>query len=145
MKYLKFLLFFFFAELIQRKIIELGEKLSDMLSISIKNALGAPIQIDYSEDIANVRDTLDAIVSRRNIFNDSLQLQKVTLKQISYIHAYEKEATVAKEWLKSLFVVLTKSHTHVGCTVSEIQKQKDEHQSFQDTAKVIFKSAKKLV
>lgn len=31
---------------------------------------------------------------------------------------------------------MLKSHTHVGCTVSEIQNQKDEHQSFQDTAKV---------
>lgn len=31
---------------------------------------------------------------------------------------------------------MLKSHTHVGCNVSEIQNQKDEHQAFQDTAKV---------
>jgi hypothetical protein len=38
--------------------------------------------------------------------------------------------------LKGLFKVMLKSHTHVGCNVSEIQNQKDEHQAFQDTAKV---------
>jgi hypothetical protein len=31
---------------------------------------------------------------------------------------------------------MLKSHTHVGCTVSEIQNQKDDHQALQDTAKV---------
>jgi len=31
---------------------------------------------------------------------------------------------------------MLKSHTHVGCNVSEIQNQKDEHQAFQETAKV---------
>lgn len=31
---------------------------------------------------------------------------------------------------------MLKSHTYVGCNVSEIQNQKDEHQQFQDTAKV---------
>lgn len=31
---------------------------------------------------------------------------------------------------------MLKSHTHIGCNVSEIQNQKDEHQAFQDTAKV---------
>lgn len=31
---------------------------------------------------------------------------------------------------------MLKSHTHVGCNVSEIQNQKDDHQALQDTAKV---------
>jgi hypothetical protein len=35
-----------------------------------------------------------------------------------------------------LYKVMLKSHTHIGCNVSEIQNQKDEHQAFQDTAKV---------
>lgn len=34
---------------------------------------------------------------------------------------------------------MLKSHTHVGCNVSEIQNQKDEHQAFQDTGKVSTK------
>lgn len=38
--------------------------------------------------------------------------------------------------MKGLYKVMLKSHTHVGCNVSEIQNQKDEHQAFQDTAKV---------
>lgn len=36
---------------------------------------------------------------------------------------------------------MLKSHTHVGCSVSEIQNQKDEHQAFQDTAKVSAESS----
>jgi hypothetical protein len=35
-----------------------------------------------------------------------------------------------------LYKVMLKSHSHIGCNVSEIQNQKDEHQAFQDTAKV---------
>ena len=35
-----------------------------------------------------------------------------------------------------LYKAMLKSHTHIGCNVSEIQNQKDEHQAFQDTAKV---------
>lgn len=35
-----------------------------------------------------------------------------------------------------LYNAMLKSHTHIGCNVSEIQNQKDEHQAFQDTAKV---------
>jgi hypothetical protein len=32
--------------------------------------------------------------------------------------------------------VMLKAHVHVGCNVYEIQSQKEEHQSFQETAKV---------
>jgi hypothetical protein len=31
---------------------------------------------------------------------------------------------------------MLKAHVHVGCNVYEIQSQKEEHQSFQETAKV---------
>lgn len=31
---------------------------------------------------------------------------------------------------------MLKSHSHIGCSVYEIQKQKEEHQCFQETAKV---------
>lgn len=41
-----------------------------------------------------------------------------------------------RNFIKGLYKVMLKSHTHVGCNVSEIQNQKDEHQAFQDTAKV---------
>lgn len=107
-----------------------------MLAMPVKNALGRDIEVDYSVDIAHVRDTLDATKARRNIFIDSVDLQKLTLEQITFIHMYETDAQVASKWMNDLYNVLLKSHTHVGCTVSEIQKQKDEHQSFQDTARV---------
>lgn len=113
-----------------------GEKLSDMLSMPVKNALGGDIEVDYSIDIANIRDILDATIARRNIFIDSVELQKLTLEQITHIYAYEKDAGTACKWMDDLYNVLIKAHTHVGCTVSEIQSQKDEHQNFQDTARV---------
>lgn len=133
-----------------------GEKLSDILSMPIKDALGRDIDVDYSEDIANLREVLDAAKTRFKIFSDSLDIQKLTLEQITNIHSCEKDAETAIKWVESelhiasilelffsnrdvvagLYKVMLKSHTHVGCNVSEIQNQKDEHQAFQDTAKV---------
>lgn len=113
-----------------------GEKLSDILSMPIKDALGCEINIDYSEDIGNVRDILDATKARRTIFVDSIELQKLTLEQIIHVHMYEQDAETAIKWMDDLYSVMLKSHIHVGCTVSEIQIQKDELQSLQETAKV---------
>jgi hypothetical protein len=107
-----------------------------MLSMPIKDALGREIFVDYAEDIVNVRDILDATTARKNIFSDSVELQKLTLEQITHIYNYEKDVTQAIQWLDDLFQVLLKDHGHVGCTVYEIQTQKDEHQTFQETAKV---------
>lgn len=39
-----------------------------MLSMPVKDALGQEISTDYSEDIVNIRDVLDATVARKNIF-----------------------------------------------------------------------------
>lgn len=69
-----------------------GEKLSDILSMPVKDALGRDVQVDYGEDIVNVRDILDATNARKNIFNDSVELQKLSLKQIALIHTYESDA-----------------------------------------------------
>jgi hypothetical protein len=105
----------------------------------IKDALGREINVDYSDDIANIRDILDATIARRNIFIDSVELQKLTLEQITFIHTYEIDAQMAGTWMVDLYNVMIKSHTHVGCNIREIQLQKDEHQVFQETAKVINK------
>lgn len=113
-----------------------GEKLSDMLSMPIKDALGREISVDYSEDIVNIRDILDATTARKNIFSDSVELQKLTLEQVTHIYQYEKDVWQAIQWLDDLFCVLLRDHSHVGVTVYEIQSQKDEHQTFQETAKV---------
>lgn len=114
-----------------------GEKLSDMLSMPVKDAIGRDIGADYSDDIANIRDILDATIARRNIFIDSVELQKLTLEQITYIYTYEKDASVAIKWIDDLYNVMVKSHSHVGCNIYEIQIQKEELQTFQETAKVI--------
>lgn len=113
-----------------------GEKLSDMLSMPVKDALGRELTLDYSEDIVNIRDTLDATNARKNIFSDSVELQKLTLEQVTHIDAYEKDAMQAIEWLDELFSVMLKDHGYVGISIYEIQTQKDDHQAFQETAKV---------
>lgn len=58
----------------------------------VKDALGRDIRVDYGEDIVNVRDILDATNARKNIFSDSVELQKLTLKQVALIHNYENDA-----------------------------------------------------
>ena len=39
-------------------------------------------------------------------------------------------------WLDELFEVMLISHAEVGCNVIEIQRQKEEQQNFEETAKV---------
>jgi len=56
------------SDAIEQEIRREGEKLSDMLSMPVKDALGQDINTDYSEDIVNIRDVLDATVARKNIF-----------------------------------------------------------------------------
>ncbi|KAI4499907.1 hypothetical protein M0802_005163 [Mischocyttarus mexicanus] len=79
-------------EELEQELVKEGEKLSDILSMPVKDALGRDVHVDYGEDIVNVRDILDATIARKNIFNDSVELQKLTLKQISLIHTYESDA-----------------------------------------------------
>lgn len=113
-----------------------GEKLSDILTMPVKDALGRDCGTDYSEDIATIREILDATLARRRIFLSSVVLQKLRLEQVTHIHAYEQDATVAHRWIGELFAVMCKTHLHVGCNVFEIQTQKDDLQTFIDTAKV---------
>lgn len=127
---------FLSTDTVDQELVKEGEKLSDMLSMPVKDALGREISVDYSEDIINIRDILDATTARKNIFSDSVELQKLTLEQITHIDSYEKDTDQAVQWLDELFHVLIANHGHVGCTVYEIQAQKDDHQTFQETAKV---------
>ncbi|CAD1476297.1 unnamed protein product [Heterotrigona itama] len=122
-------------ETLERELVKEGEKLSDILSMPVKDALGRDVHVDYGEDIVNVRDILDATNARKNIFNDSVELQKLSLKQIALIYTYESDAKQAVKWLNDLYDVLLKNHMEIGCNAMEIQLQKEEHQSFQETAK----------
>lgn len=127
-----------YLDSIEHEIRKEGEKLSDMLSIPIKDPLGQEIDADYSEDIGNIRDVLDATVARKNIFSDSVELQKLTLQQITLVDTYENDAEQAVNWLGDILKVMLRDHGHVGCSVYEIQSQKEEHQIFQETAKDTF-------
>ncbi|XP_072764140.1 uncharacterized protein [Anoplolepis gracilipes] len=130
---------------LERELVKEGEKLSDILSMPVKDALGREVCVNYNEDIINVKDILDATNARKNIFNDSVELQKLSLKQVALIHMYESDAEQAVEWLKDLFDVLLRNHMEVGCNTKEIQSQKEEHQSFQETAKGTYEYGGQLV
>lgn len=115
-----------------------GEKLSDLLSMPIKDSLGHNIEIDYSEDIANVRKLLQTALAHRKTFMKSIDLQTMTLERVNFISTYERDASVSLKWLDDLHTVITDTYSFVGCSIYEIQKQKEELQSIQDTAKVSF-------
>ncbi|XP_067644775.1 SEC14 domain and spectrin repeat-containing protein 1-B isoform X1 [Eurosta solidaginis] len=123
---------------LERELVKEGEKLSDMLAMPVKDALGRDLHIDYSDHICNVRDILDTTLARRNIFSDSVELQKLTLEQVTHIYTYEEDARMAIKWMEDLYSVMIKCHSHVGCNIHEIQVQKDELQTFQETGKSIY-------
>ncbi|PSN33370.1 hypothetical protein C0J52_23699 [Blattella germanica] len=75
-----------------------GEKLADILSMPVKDALGRDVEVNYESDIANVLEILDAATARKNIFSDSVELHKLTLAQVSHIRAYETDAAQAVQW-----------------------------------------------
>ncbi|XP_043587396.1 SEC14 domain and spectrin repeat-containing protein 1-B [Bombus pyrosoma] len=132
-------------ETLECELVKEGEKLSDILSMPVKDALGRDVHVDYGEDIVNVRDILDATNARKNIFNDSVEFQKLSLKQIALIYTYESDAKQAVIWLNDLYDVLLKNHMEIGCNAIEIQSQKEEHQSFQETAKGTYDYGCQLV
>lgn len=88
-------------ENMERELIKEGEKLSDILAMPIKDALGREIEVDYSEDIANLKDVLDATKERFKIFKSSLEMQKLTFEKIIQIHSCETDANTAVEWVES--------------------------------------------
>lgn len=89
---LNFTLYNNFSDSLERELVKEGEKLSDILSMPVKDALGREVCVNYNEDIINVKDILDATNARKNIFNDSVEIQKLSLKQIALIHMYESDA-----------------------------------------------------
>lgn len=115
-----------------------GEKLSDLLSMPTKDIFGRDNGIDYSEKVANVHDILNEAINRRRIFSESVDLQIITLEQIAHIHTYERDAAISITWLNDLLDVTVKMHSHVGCDVFEIQRQKQNLQTIQETAQKIY-------
>lgn len=70
-----------------------GEKLSDLLSMPVKDALGRELSVDFASDIVNVREILDMTTARSQLFRDSVELQRLTLQQATHVHDYEKDAS----------------------------------------------------
>ncbi|XP_041631460.1 SEC14 domain and spectrin repeat-containing protein 1-B [Drosophila kikkawai] len=123
---------------VERELVREGEKLSDMLAMPVKDALGRDLQLDYSPDIAQLRRQIDASRRRRQLCGQRLALQRLTLEQVTHIHAYEEDARRARDWLRELYAVLLRCHSHVGCNIHEIQLQKDELQGFEETGRSIY-------
>lgn len=96
---------FYILDAIEYELRREGEKLSDLLSMPVKDSLGRELSVDYTEDIINIRDILDATKARKNIFADSVELQKLTLEQVTHIDSYEKDTLQAVQWLDELLQV----------------------------------------
>lgn len=123
-------------EVLESELVKEGEKLSDILAMPVKDALGSELKLDYSDDIINIRDILDATITRRNIFLDSLEIQKLTLQQLIHIKSYEEDLSTTITWLADLFNVLVKGHLHMTSDIAELQGQREELQAFLGTSKV---------
>lgn len=115
-----------------------GEKLSDLLSMPVKDVLGRDTGLDYSDEISMIRDILGETINRRRIFFESVELQTLTFEQIVHIHAYERDAAMASKWIDDLLATTIKTHSYVGCNIFEIQRQKQNLQKIQETAKVSY-------
>lgn len=76
----------------EKELVREGEKLSDLLSMPVKDALGRELSVSYAGDIVNVREVLDMSTARRQLFRDSVELQRLTLQQATHVHDYEKDA-----------------------------------------------------
>lgn len=113
-----------------------GEKLSDLLSMPVKDVLGRDTGVDYSDEISVVRDILQETANRRRIFSESFELQTLTFEQIISIYSYEKDAMMARKWIDDLLAITIKTHSYVGCNIFEIQRQKQNLQNIQQTARV---------
>uniref|UniRef100_A0A6P4EV12 SEC14 domain and spectrin repeat-containing protein 1-B n=1 Tax=Drosophila rhopaloa TaxID=1041015 RepID=A0A6P4EV12_DRORH len=123
---------------VERELVREGEKLSDMLAMPVKDALGRDLQLDYSAEIAQLRRQIDESRRRRQVCGHRLALQRLTLEQVTHIHAYEEDARRARDWLQELYAVLLRCHSHVGCNIHEIQLQKDELGGFEETGRSIY-------
>ncbi|KAH8345799.1 hypothetical protein KR067_005941 [Drosophila pandora] len=123
---------------VERELLREGEKLSDMLAMPVKDALGRDLQLDYSQDIAQLRRQIEANRQRRQLCGQQMALQRLTLEQVTHIHAYEEDVRRARDWLQELYAVLLRCHSHVGCNIHEIQLQKDELQGFEETGRSIY-------
>lgn len=96
--------FIFFLEQIERDLVKEGEKLSDMLSMPVKNAMGVALNVDYEADIVNVSEILEMTKARCQLFCDSVELQRLTLQQVSYVLNYEADASqVSFDLLATIF------------------------------------------
>lgn len=113
-----------------------GEKLSDLLSMPNKDVLGRETGVDYTDEISMIRDILGETMNRRRIFFESVELQSLTFEQIIAIHSYERDGAMASKWIDDLLAMTIKTHSYVGCNIFEIQRQKQNLQKIQETAKV---------
>ncbi|XP_014261226.1 SEC14 domain and spectrin repeat-containing protein 1-B [Cimex lectularius] len=132
-------------DMLEDALVREGEKLTDLLAMPVKDALGREIRVDYGADILNIREILDMTKARSELFRDNVELQRITLEQASHIYSYEKDAAQAVVWLDDLFDVMMKSHSQVGCNVLEIQQQKDDQQAFEETAKGTYEFGSQLL
>lgn len=55
--------------------------------------MGVVLNVDYEADIVNVAEILEMTKARCQLFCDSVELQRLTLQQVSYVLNYETDAS----------------------------------------------------
>ncbi|KAL6255449.1 hypothetical protein P5V15_013784 [Pogonomyrmex californicus] len=97
---------------------------------------------EYFDRTSEVFEQL--VMGNRNSNFSQASIKLLTLeKNQTVLDSLERELAV--KWLNDLFNVLLRNHMEVGCNVKEIQLQKEEHQSFQETAKGTYEYGGQLV
>ncbi|KAG5320938.1 SES1B protein, partial [Acromyrmex heyeri] len=96
---------------------------------------------EYFDKTSEVFEQL--VMGNRNYNFSQASIKLLTLEKSQTILG--KGDSLAVKWLNDLFNVLLRNHMEVGCNVKEIQLQKEEHQSFQETAKGTYEYGGQLV
>lgn len=64
--------------------------------------MGVALNVDYEADIVNVSEILEMTKARCQLFCDSVELQRLTLQQVSYVLNYETDASQVTLYLCSV-------------------------------------------
>jgi hypothetical protein len=65
--------FILLVDMLEKELVREGEKLSDLLSMPVKDALGRELDVDYTSDIINVRE-----VGLPTVFSKPIDITNIT-------------------------------------------------------------------
>ncbi|XP_049784509.1 titin isoform X1 [Schistocerca cancellata] len=127
---------------VERECVREGERLSDLLVMPVKDALGRHLAVERAADTARAQRLLQQVCARAAALRERVARHRLLLRQAALVRCYEADAAQAAAWLRQLGAAM---RDQVGCSVAEIQRQKEQHQDFQHTAKGSYEYGRQLV